>query len=377
MTIDKGSSAGLRKDMAVIAPAGVVGRIVDPPPLYAAKVQLLIDREAGAGAIIERSGAGGVVVGQDRDGEPPLQLEFVSNLADVKVGDRVVTSGIDGIFPRGFPIGTLAKVEQGIGSLQADCGDAGGRFLGARRGAGRPRAAADDRPVAGEQAADHRRAGNPPGRPGGAAGADPSGEHRPGADARRTPVRAAGGFRRHGRLPGPRPRPRRRLRPARPRRPRRRRPQPSRRPRPRPPPNRPGDDDERGHGRAADHRRARAADRRRSSAGRRGIDLVLVVVVWAALQFGPGRRAADRDAAAGLAQDALSGGIIGVGGFAKTLVGFGAGVFGSQFIVTNALHAVRRAVRRRRRQRVLFLGLYAVIERRGFDMPWRQAGTRR
>ncbi len=47
VTIDKGSSSGLRKDMAVIAPAGVVGRIVEPPPLYAAKVQLLIDREAG------------------------------------------------------------------------------------------------------------------------------------------------------------------------------------------------------------------------------------------------------------------------------------------------------------------------------------------
>ena len=64
LTIDKGSSSGLRKDMAVIAPAGVVGRIVEPPPLYAAKVQLLIDKEAGAGAIIERSGVGGMVVGR-------------------------------------------------------------------------------------------------------------------------------------------------------------------------------------------------------------------------------------------------------------------------------------------------------------------------
>jgi len=115
LTIDKGSSSGLRKDMAVIAPAGVVGRIVEPPPLYAAKVQLLIDREAGAGAIIERSGVGGVVVGSDREGEPPLDLQFVSNLSDAKVGDRLVTSGLDGIFPRGITIGTLAKVEKGVG----------------------------------------------------------------------------------------------------------------------------------------------------------------------------------------------------------------------------------------------------------------------
>jgi len=115
LTIDKGSSSGLRKDMAVIAPSGVVGRIVEPPPLYAAKVQLLIDREAGAGAIIERSGVGGVVVGQDREGEPPLDLQFVSNLSDAKVGDRLVTSGLDSIFPRGITIGTLARVDKGVG----------------------------------------------------------------------------------------------------------------------------------------------------------------------------------------------------------------------------------------------------------------------
>ena len=115
VTIDKGSSSGLRKDMAVISPEGVVGRIVEPPPLYAAKVQLLIDKEAGAGAIIERSGVGGVVMGQDREGEPPLELQFVSNLSDAKVGDRLVTSGLDSIFPRGITIGTLAKVEKGVG----------------------------------------------------------------------------------------------------------------------------------------------------------------------------------------------------------------------------------------------------------------------
>jgi rod shape-determining protein MreC len=115
LTIDKGSSSGLRKDMAVISPAGVVGRIVEPPPLYAAKVQLLIDREAAAGAIVERSGVGGVVVGSDRDSELPLELQFVSNLSDAKVGDRLVTSGLDAIFPRGITIGTLSQVEKGVG----------------------------------------------------------------------------------------------------------------------------------------------------------------------------------------------------------------------------------------------------------------------
>jgi rod shape-determining protein MreC len=114
VTIDRGSEDGLRKDMAVIGGGGIVGRVVETS-LNAAKVQLLIEREAGAGALVERSGAGGVVQGHDNQGELPLRMDFVSNLADVKLGDRVVTSGLDGIFPRGFEIGRVARVEPGSG----------------------------------------------------------------------------------------------------------------------------------------------------------------------------------------------------------------------------------------------------------------------
>jgi rod shape-determining protein MreD len=106
-----------------------------------------------------------------------------------------------------------------------------------------------------------------------------------------------------------------------------------------------------------------------------GIDLVLVVVVWAALQSGPAAGLLT-GAAAGLAQDILSAGIIGVGGFSKTLVGFGAGVVGSQFIVANALPRFVVLAVGAVLNEVVFLGLYAAIERRGFDMPWRQAGAR-
>jgi rod shape-determining protein MreC len=112
VTIDRGSHDGLRPNMAIISSRGVVGRIVDQPPsLYAAKVQLIIDRSAGVGAVVERSNAGGVVVGQE--GDPPLRMDFVSNLADVKVGDRVVSSGLDGIYPRGFAVGYVEKVSNG------------------------------------------------------------------------------------------------------------------------------------------------------------------------------------------------------------------------------------------------------------------------
>jgi rod shape-determining protein MreC len=110
VTIDKGTREGLAADMAVIAPAGVVGRVV-VPSASAAKVQLLVDRNAAAGAVIERreSRAQGVVVGT---GDSLLRMEYVSEIADIVVGDVVVTSGIDGIYPKGFVIGRVETVEK-------------------------------------------------------------------------------------------------------------------------------------------------------------------------------------------------------------------------------------------------------------------------
>ena len=112
VTIDKGSRDGVRSDMAVIAPGGVVGRVV-VPSLRAAKVQLLIDRNAAAGALVERSRAQGVVVG---GGDDRLRLDYVSEVADVVTGDIVMTSGIDGIFPKGFVIGRVVGVEKSGGA---------------------------------------------------------------------------------------------------------------------------------------------------------------------------------------------------------------------------------------------------------------------
>jgi rod shape-determining protein MreC len=114
MTIDKGTSGGVKPDMAVISPAGVVGRIILPTG-RAAKVQLLIDRDAAAGAVVERSRAQGVVVGTGTS----LRLDHVPGTADVKVGDRVVTSGIEGIYPKGFEIGQIEAIERRAGEFSA------------------------------------------------------------------------------------------------------------------------------------------------------------------------------------------------------------------------------------------------------------------
>jgi rod shape-determining protein MreC len=111
ITIDRGSADGVQESMAVIAPRGIVGRVIAPVARHAARVQLIIDRNAAAAALIERTRAGGIVVGHD--GDPPLRMENVSNLDDVQGGDVVVTSGIDGIYPKGFVIGTVESSERG------------------------------------------------------------------------------------------------------------------------------------------------------------------------------------------------------------------------------------------------------------------------
>ena len=110
LTIDKGTQDGVGADMAVIAPNGVVGRVV-LPTARAAKVQLLIDNEAGAGALVERSRAQGVIEGTG-DG---LRLVHVPGTADIKVGDVVITSGIEGFYPKGLVIGQIQSVERSAG----------------------------------------------------------------------------------------------------------------------------------------------------------------------------------------------------------------------------------------------------------------------
>jgi rod shape-determining protein MreC len=114
ITIDRGSADGVEPNMAVIGHAGVIGRVINRPTAHAAQVQLLISHTAGAGAITEQSEAVGPVRGGA--GNPALEMEWVDILRDVKVGERVLTSGLDGIFPRGFVIGTVERAVKGSGT---------------------------------------------------------------------------------------------------------------------------------------------------------------------------------------------------------------------------------------------------------------------
>lgn len=103
--------------------------------------------------------------------------------------------------------------------------------------------------------------------------------------------------------------------------------------------------------------------------GTAAVDLVLVVVVYVALTSGPvtGLLAGS---IAGLVQDALSSGIIGIGGLAKTLVGFIAGVTGTQFIVATALPRFVVFVAATVLHAVVFIGLYVMLDLRQFPSPY-------
>lgn len=95
----------------VLSSAGLVGRVVVVAGPYA-KVQLITDRAASVGAMILRTRRQGVVRGSGQEAGG-LSLDYVPVSVDVRPGDSVLTAGIDGVYPRGIPVGTVVSVEAG------------------------------------------------------------------------------------------------------------------------------------------------------------------------------------------------------------------------------------------------------------------------
>lgn len=102
-------AGGVEHNQPVITDAGLVGRVVGVSGRYA-KVQLIIDRAASVGVMVERTRRQGVVSGS-RQGA--LRLDFIPLQADLVVGDQIVTAGIDGVYPRGIAVGRVTRVEPG------------------------------------------------------------------------------------------------------------------------------------------------------------------------------------------------------------------------------------------------------------------------
>ncbi|HQP31068.1 MAG TPA: rod shape-determining protein MreC [Deltaproteobacteria bacterium] len=108
LVLDKGSADGFFKDMPVMKPGGIVGRVIAVTP-HSAQVLLITDVNSAVPAVIENSRVKGIVKGR---GDGSLSLEYVKSDEEVKVGDLVVSSGLGGIFPRGITIGSVRSVKR-------------------------------------------------------------------------------------------------------------------------------------------------------------------------------------------------------------------------------------------------------------------------
>ncbi|MFH0845312.1 MAG: rod shape-determining protein MreC [Pseudomonadota bacterium] len=114
--IDKGNSSGLKVNMPVVNSDGVVGRLVAVSPNYA-KVLLIIDPNSAVDCLMQRSRDSGVIKGLS---SRMAKLDYVQKTSDVVIGDRVVTSGFDRVFPKGIPVGEVLEVNNKRGELFKD-----------------------------------------------------------------------------------------------------------------------------------------------------------------------------------------------------------------------------------------------------------------
>ncbi len=105
--IDKGSADGLRRGLPAVSALGVVGQIIEVSGRQS-RLMLIIDRNSAADALVQRTRARGIVKGTSRD---ECYLDYVLHADDVRVGDLVVSSGFDGVYPKGLLIGTVTAVD--------------------------------------------------------------------------------------------------------------------------------------------------------------------------------------------------------------------------------------------------------------------------
>ena len=104
--IDKGRADGLTKGLPVVMPQGIAGQVIEVANHYS-KVMLIVDRNSAVDALVQRTRARGVVKGESTN---QLRLAYVLRKKDVQVGDIVVSSGLDGIYPKGLRIGMVSEV---------------------------------------------------------------------------------------------------------------------------------------------------------------------------------------------------------------------------------------------------------------------------
>lgn len=108
ITINKGIKHGLRAGQAVLTVSGAVGYIFKPQ-YFTSHVMLITDRYSVVDALIQKTRSHGIVEGRNKD---TCVLQYVERTEDVKIGDLIVTGGLDNIFPKGFPLGVVTNIER-------------------------------------------------------------------------------------------------------------------------------------------------------------------------------------------------------------------------------------------------------------------------
>ncbi|OPY14448.1 MAG: Cell shape-determining protein MreC precursor [Syntrophus sp. PtaB.Bin138] len=111
--IDKGSIHGIKTGMPVVADRGVVGRVIETSG-HVSRVLLLIDESSNVDSIIQGGRGQGILSG---DGSSRCFLKYVPKLEEVRLGDAVITSGICGVFPKSWLLGTVSRVARGESGL--------------------------------------------------------------------------------------------------------------------------------------------------------------------------------------------------------------------------------------------------------------------
>jgi rod shape-determining protein MreC len=106
LIIDKGSRDQLRQGQPVVVPEGIAGQVIEVAPHYA-KVLLIIDPNNAVDSLVQRSRARGIVKGGEGGS---CLLDYALRKDEIRVGDTIVTSGLDGVYPKGLRVGSVTSV---------------------------------------------------------------------------------------------------------------------------------------------------------------------------------------------------------------------------------------------------------------------------
>ena len=115
VTIDKGTTHGVKPDTAVITPNGIVGRVIHSSNFFSI-VQLIVDSQGAVGVMLQSTRRQGILKG---NGGRDLELDYIDDDNELKEGDTFLTSGEDRVYPKGLPVGVIVSVGPRRGLFKA------------------------------------------------------------------------------------------------------------------------------------------------------------------------------------------------------------------------------------------------------------------